>query len=168
MDTKNLMMVRCQLYKISPQSSDLLWDEFGLLQQLPVHLGGGVEGEAAVGVGAELAEHLAHILDQPQPQLDHADYLSRLGDCLTFLLTLMKNISKANQINKTAYFSTTFTYTDTELLSKSNKSCIVHVLVTSLTPDTGDPTSQASPSRAGTRCTVLMVGGHSSYKGHMS
>ena len=102
-------MVRCQLYSTSTQSNNLLRDEFGLLQQLPVRLGGGVEGETAVGVGAELAEHLAHVLDQPQPQLDHADYLRRLGDCLIFLLIMMKNMSKANQINTTAYFSTTFT-----------------------------------------------------------
>ena len=160
-------MVRCQLYSTSTQSNNLLRDEFGLLQQLPVHLGGGVEGETAVGVGAELAEHLAHVLDQPQPQLDHADYLRRLGDCLIFLLIMMKNMSKANQINTTAYFSTTFTY-DTALPSEAIKAVHALVLVTSLTPDTGDPMSHASPSRAGTRCWVLMVGGHGSYKGHMS
>ena len=80
----------------------------------------------------------------------------------------MKNISKANQINTTAYLLFNNIYIRHSATPVAIKAAQALVLVTSLTPDTGDPMSQASPSRAGTRCWVLMVGGHGSYKGHMS
>ena len=47
------------------QQVHLLGDEPGLLQQLPVQLGPGVNGDAAVP-GAELLPDLVHVLDQAQ------------------------------------------------------------------------------------------------------
>ena len=82
-------------------------------------------------------------------------------------------VSKDGRLEETLYMENALMQQPNHIQTQSfspNLIKAVHalVLVTSLTPDTGDPTSQASPSRAGTRCRVLMVGGHSSYKGHMS